>query len=138
MTRLSNLTETILAAGPKVADQVVSSLLKRKLSTVSDMSELESSDSKTVSLVKPRGGQNLQVTIGKVVKSTLKQQLFSVEDFRKLMTNLHLSLNKTIEIAKALRVASKNKQIVEPRLEEKLSLQCHSVDDFFSYVYLYL
>ena len=55
-------------AGPKVVDQVVSSLLKRTLT------EMNENYSKTVFIVQPRGGQPLQVTIGLKNKvSVLKQ-----------------------------------------------------------------
>lgn len=51
-SRYQNIMEAVVSAGSKTADQVVSSLLKRKAS------ELGSSV-KTVSLVQPRGGRNL-------------------------------------------------------------------------------
>lgn len=119
-----NITEAVTSAGSKTADQVVSSLLKKKASE-------SGSNIKTVSLVQPRGGRNLQVTIGQVT-STSKRQLFSVDEFRKLQTDLHLSQKKTLEVAAALRVVSKNRKVVEPHLKQKLCQQNHSVDEFFT------
>lgn len=122
-SRLQNLTEAVAATGPKTSDQVISSLLKRKLPE-------DDSASQTVSLVQARGGHSLQVTVGKVTAS--KEQLLSADEFQKLQTNLHLSQKKTLKLAAALRVAAKSRNIVEPHLQEKLSHQIHLVDEFFS------
>lgn len=71
------------------------------------------------------------MTIGQVALSS-KSQLFSAEEFQKLQTDLHLSQKKTLEVAAALRVVTKNRKVVEPHLKQKLFQQNHSVDEYFT------
>ncbi|CAH0555135.1 unnamed protein product [Brassicogethes aeneus] len=109
-TRLENLTEYILSVGSKNADQVVSSLLKRKFN------EKEIKSTPSISLVQPRG-KHLQVTLNQRINDNVKKQFLSADDFLKLQTSLNLSQKKTIAIAAAVRVATKNAKIVEPYLK---------------------
>lgn len=113
--------------GPKATEQVVSSLLKRKLE------ESNEEKSTSVSLCQIRGGQPMNITVGaNNNKNTPKQQLLSVDDFLKIQNRFHLSQKKTIGIAQALRVATSNSKLVEPHLKQKLSEKIHCVDKYFS------
>lgn len=123
-TRLNNLTATIEESGQKLSDQVVSTLLKRKLEN--------KKNSSSISLSQPKGGRHLKVSIGmQNIQKSSKQQLLSVDDMSKIQTSVHLSQNKTLELAKALRVATKNSKSIEPNLKEKLSEKSHCLDKYF-------
>lgn len=101
-TRLENLTKIIEESGPKVEEQVASSLIKRKFGE-------EKENTATISLTQPRGGQPLKITVNKNVKgNSLKQTLLTADDFLKIENNFHLSQNKIMGIAGAIRVAAKN------------------------------
>lgn len=102
-----------MESGPKVVEQVVSSLLKRKI----DENE---GNNATLSLTQSRGGQCLQVTVGREKKTnTFGGSLLSASDFLKIQSWFHLSQREVLGIAQAFRVATRNSKLIEPRLKKK-------------------
>ena len=113
-TRIENLTNTIEQAGPKVVDQVISSLLKRKLGN----------EESNLSLVQPYGDKPVGIVVGnKNIESLTKKTLLSADDFLKIQMSTHLSQRKKLEIAKTLRVATKNSKVIEPKLQKQFSIK---------------
>lgn len=110
-SRVENFSSIIQQAGPKVVDQVITSLLKGKMGT----------HESTVSLSQPRGGKALKISVGaKPTTQQLKPQLFTADDLLKIETSTHLTGRKTLEVAKAIRVATSNMKVIEPNLKKKI------------------
>lgn len=76
-------------------------------------------------------GQPLRIKLNSS-ESTHNQQV-SVEDFSKISTSLDLSSNKSHTLAKAFRVATKNRNTFKPHLNEKLQKLNSSLNSLFKY-----
>lgn len=126
--RLENLTKNIVQTGSKATEQVASSLIKRKI----DSKDNSTTATSTLSLAQTRG-KPIRIAVGKQVNDrSLKREILSTDDFLKIQLSLKLSQRKTLAIATALRVATKNAKVVEPNLQQKLSVKSHCADKYFN------
>ena len=68
-----------------------------------------------------------------IVKPEKEKQvpIIKCEDLVHMKTKYNLSSNVTKNIASSLRLATKNRNLIEPNLKEKLVSENHKVDNFF-------
>lgn len=73
---------------------------------------------------------SLKISLNGKIKDSrsLRQHLFRVKGFQKIKDSFNLSLNSIVGIISAIRIAAKNKRIIEPNLKKELLFLNHNVD----------
>jgi hypothetical protein len=127
-TRLENVKAVVQRLCTKRGQgQVISSLLKDKVKEMA-------STSKSVLLDLPtHSGKSLRVSINppKNREALSADFVFSADTMQRMKTTLNFSQNETIRVASVLRSAAKKRNLIEPKLREKLSTNLHCVDKYF-------
>ena len=119
-TREKNLFAAVLK-NEKTGEKIASSVLKQKF---------ENKKAKNLKLIQ-KSGRHMKVTItGKKDKEN-KETCLTNNDMLRIKSSIGLSGRETIELAKNLRSAAKNRKFVQPGLKNKLHSNIHKLDDVF-------
>lgn len=118
-TRLNNLKSFINESSPLLKEKIASSLIKEKIKD-----EKTSSRSALVTF-STCNNRSVKVALNP------KKSTISADDMQKMQSSFQLSQKAIIGIGSMLRVAAKDRKIVESGLKGKLSKTIHQVDNFF-------
>lgn len=118
--RYHNIKSFIETSPDKTDEKIVTSILKNKQISTNDC----------IRLTRPQGGMPLSVNIGN--KPTSTQPSISVDDFKQITQHLDISINKSLTLAKDLRIVSAKRKIIMPGLKQKLVESSHTLDELYA------
>ncbi|CAH0562788.1 unnamed protein product [Brassicogethes aeneus] len=124
---VENIKNCVKSLETKQKEQIAALVLKDIVKNKNDLDH----DKKNIALSQQKGGQKLNIYIGKQ-PNKVKKTLLSVEDFIKIKTSYNLSYKTTCGIASALRIATNNLKVIEPNMKLKLLDVNRRLDDYFS------
>ena len=118
--RLHNLKNIIAESPPKTDEKVAAAIVVEK--------EVEGG----VSLTREQGGKPLVLLIDNKKSKYTKPSPIKYDDFHIISQHLDHSVNKTLNLAKDLRSATKNRKIVCPDLRKKIEVSSHRLDGVYT------
>ena len=121
-TRENNILKEIIPK-ERSSEKIASAVLKNKLD--------KSKSKNDIIELSQKHGPRLHVKIQKR-KYVNKDFLLCHDDMMAMKSRIGLSGRSTIEIARTLRSASKNRKIIKPGLKDVMSKEIHKLDSVFS------
>ena len=113
------------SSNSKVKEQVVSSIIKKTMAT-------KGKNDQVLKLASMRG-KALKIKKSEKNKESAQVPKLTAENMKNIQVSLNLSDRKIDKLACVLRVATKNRNIIEPRLRSQLRKQSRSLNRFFKY-----